>query len=541
MLTRSIYLATLLSTFGCGPTPAAPNPGLGAPKGDTPVNGDSTDSDGSLPTGSAPACGTDADQMGCACSQKDQSRSCFTGDSARRATSGCSDGTQTCVLNGEFLAWSACSGDVIVCGECSPGASRSCYSGAVATAGVGVCQSGEQTCGDDALFGACSGDVEPAAEICGDELDNDCDGSTDCDDSDCGGSPGYIWSHGSCVPPYYVQDFQPTTFDVAHDGSAIAVGSSSGAILAHCFDSQGITSKGTFTVANYDASKYTTLFGVDVAMAADSKQIAITWNFGDFPNADLDWQTWVAFYDASCNPVGSPHLLDPSAIVGINRYASVQMSNDGQSAFIYEAQSQNAYRVILYAPSGSFKKAITIGAGLCENGALGRALGIRRNSGDVVAACENGSGVKYYQRFDSIGAPLDASMVVAHQIDSLSSIWSLWFLLGYNDDGYLAFASEVDYTHSEAWKISFYSPAMSVLATTGLVGGNDPAPDNDRILVKSNGDFITSLHESGTTQISEYSASGAMVSMANGPGNILRIDGADHLYQIGNLRLVRFQ
>jgi Notch-like protein len=54
---------------------------------------------------------------------------------------------------------------------------QACYSGAPGTQGVGPCRGGAQTC-DNGRYGACVGEVVPAAEIC-DGQDNNCDGRAD--------------------------------------------------------------------------------------------------------------------------------------------------------------------------------------------------------------------------------------------------------------------------------------------------------------------------------------------------------------------------
>jgi hypothetical protein len=57
---------------------------------------------------------------------------------------------------------------------------QSCYTGPDGTEGVGVCQGGTQTCSNGS-FGACSGEVTPSAEVCGNTIDEDCDGvAADC-------------------------------------------------------------------------------------------------------------------------------------------------------------------------------------------------------------------------------------------------------------------------------------------------------------------------------------------------------------------------
>jgi hypothetical protein len=61
--------------------------------------------------------------------------------------------------------------------ECVNGSAQGCYTGAAATANVGACHGGMQTC-SLGHWGACAGEVTPAAETC-DGLDNDCNGQVD--------------------------------------------------------------------------------------------------------------------------------------------------------------------------------------------------------------------------------------------------------------------------------------------------------------------------------------------------------------------------
>jgi hypothetical protein len=62
---------------------------------------------------------------------------------------------------------------------CAPFAIQNCYDGPLPTNGVGLCHSGTQTCNADGTsLSPCQGAVTPVPEIC-DDLDNDCNGSTD--------------------------------------------------------------------------------------------------------------------------------------------------------------------------------------------------------------------------------------------------------------------------------------------------------------------------------------------------------------------------
>lgn len=56
--------------------------------------------------------------------------------------------------------------------------SRSCYGGASGTENVGRCRAGTQSCGVG-VWGVCLGAVLPVAEICGNGVDEDCDGAAD--------------------------------------------------------------------------------------------------------------------------------------------------------------------------------------------------------------------------------------------------------------------------------------------------------------------------------------------------------------------------
>ncbi|MBI3377424.1 MAG: RHS repeat protein [Nitrospirae bacterium] len=64
------------------------------------------------------------------------------------------------------------------CPTCTNGQTISCYTGTGGTQGIGECKSGTQTC-VNGQWGACTGEVLPATEVCGDNMDNNCDGQVD--------------------------------------------------------------------------------------------------------------------------------------------------------------------------------------------------------------------------------------------------------------------------------------------------------------------------------------------------------------------------
>ena len=112
---------------------------------------------------------------------------------------------------------------------CRPPTNQPCYTGAPQTSGVGACRAGLHDCELQAgawLWGVCRGEIRPVAEICGNGVDDDCDGVTDngckpgcvpspeiCDgiDNDCNGATdeGVRNGCGGC---------EPVTAEICGDG-----------------------------------------------------------------------------------------------------------------------------------------------------------------------------------------------------------------------------------------------------------------------------------------------------------------------------------
>jgi len=67
-------------------------------------------------------------------------------------------------------------------GPCDPGDTMTCYTGQDGTKGVGPCKPGKATCEASGMWGACAGEVVPAAETCTDGVDNNCNGAVDEDE-----------------------------------------------------------------------------------------------------------------------------------------------------------------------------------------------------------------------------------------------------------------------------------------------------------------------------------------------------------------------
>jgi hypothetical protein len=111
-------------------------------------------------------------------------------------TSVCSPGYADC--NG--LALDGCEHNVLqdeAC-VCAPGETKPCYSGGPGTLGVGPCHAGTQVCTVDGLgWSVCQGQTPPSGEICGNGVDEDCNGIVD-DIADLD-SDGWTVCDGDCI------------------------------------------------------------------------------------------------------------------------------------------------------------------------------------------------------------------------------------------------------------------------------------------------------------------------------------------------------
>ncbi len=105
--------------------------------------------------------------------------------------------------------------------SCSPGQTAPCYTGPAQTEGVGICRAGEQTCAADGTWGICLGEVLPASETCGNDIDENCNGTADEDADDdndgwgaCSGDCCDTVS-GACSDPQLVN---PGAYEVDDNG-----------------------------------------------------------------------------------------------------------------------------------------------------------------------------------------------------------------------------------------------------------------------------------------------------------------------------------
>ena len=147
-------------------------------------------------------CETSTAGGGCACTPG-ATEPCYSGPDGTEGVGPCVGGTRTCNANG--TAWGACEGEVIPASDsclnsidddcdgvvnngypnataclCLPGETQACYTGPAGTEGVGTCVGGLRTCLDAGTgYTLCEGEVTPAAEVCANGSDEDCNGTPD--------------------------------------------------------------------------------------------------------------------------------------------------------------------------------------------------------------------------------------------------------------------------------------------------------------------------------------------------------------------------
>lgn len=150
-----------------------------------------------------------------------EEEACYEGPPGTEGVGICDGGIRVCKVDG--LSWTACLEQVLPVAEtclapgdedcdgetneegegclCVPNEVTPCYTGPVGTEGVGTCLGGFRTCDPFGRSpGECVGEVIPALDVCGDGLDDDCNGVAD--DGWAQGAQLCVCTPGAVLPCY---------------------------------------------------------------------------------------------------------------------------------------------------------------------------------------------------------------------------------------------------------------------------------------------------------------------------------------------------
>ncbi|HEX6241847.1 MAG TPA: MopE-related protein, partial [Polyangiales bacterium] len=247
-----------------------------------------------------------------------------------------------------------------------------------------TCSEGTVQCSGGAL--ACNDDSGDASEVC-DGLDNDCDGSVD----------------ETCQKA----DFHVLDFAVDGAGASVAAGTVANQVRMMCFGPDGAIVRSAFDVAGPEQNDHSILF-VAVARARDAGNIAVAFTYRKSTN----WFNYIAFFDRECQLVAGRQVLDSDLPNGggLNRRATLTMTDDGRTYVLYEHEAQLKFRALAFNTAGARTLAVTLTRPTeCAGDGRPAVLALNAHSGDFAVVCE-ASSERRFRRFSASGAPLDEAM-----------------------------------------------------------------------------------------------------------------------------------
>ncbi|MEM1029637.1 MAG: hypothetical protein AAGN82_04765 [Myxococcota bacterium] len=286
------------------------------------------------------------------CPSVGDEEACYDGPPATEGTGRCRAGIRRCTDAG----WSACSDQTqpeaedCINGEdddcdgavddddsecaCEPGVAADCYGGPDGTLGVGICRRGRRDCATpDAV---CTGEVTPVLEACGNERDDDCDGSVD---EGCA-------THSACFPTSPAGEFPR---DVAsRDDDVVVTGMYFGAFAPGSAVPLNHFGLGDIFVAGYapdtthrwsrgfGGTETDSAYGVDIAFNRDvlvAGSYRSSWAFAGTTLPSASSERMAVFI---LNDTGSPlRVLQPSsADPGPSRALAVHAAGDFDETYV---------------------------------------------------------------------------------------------------------------------------------------------------------------------------------------------------------------
>ena len=406
-----------------------------------------------------------------------------TDDSCDPATGECtfSPNAAPCDDNNNCTVGDACAG-----GSCAAGTGPDCDDQNPCTADS--CSGGQ--CQHTAMAGPC-------------DDGNPCTSGTQCTGGACG-CPG-------AAPETTKLTFSVEDFDVADDGSLVAVGRSGKQIWAACYAPGMALKKAGFMVHDNGEAA---VARVHVSMADVSHHFVVMARMHQVPDDNITNSVAMRMYGPDCEPITDLiWMLEESG----DEYFDLELTDDGHGALVYKGKvgDTNGRWMRYIDPTGA-----AVGTPLkwegpnCNNGIH---VAVNKKSGGGVATCTSHQSTPvYYQRFSAEPAWLDASAVPVAGSEGGASSWYDSHIVGVNDDSRFM-VLWTDYKNMKQ-HANFYGP-------DGALGAQIDVADTQKALFDTyrsrnvkvqtpGGDFVvpypvanSSTHEF----LDRYTATGALV------------------------------
>jgi hypothetical protein len=391
---------------------------------------------------------------------------------------------------------------------CKPSSTRSCYNGGHSARTP--CKTGKQTCNSTGTaWGACAGEVIPKLEICGNKIDDDCDGQTDeeCSVSTSIDLPGF------------------TDYDVSSNGGVFSVHWSGTSLLGQCFKSDGKLVKGPILlVSQGQYVRYPT-----VHTSQNGSYTIVTWQQSvstSFPYHVV----YSRIFDSNCNPV-SRTIRWPQGKTNDVRF-DVAIDNAGNAYLAWRDNTRRLHLSMVDKAGNFLASRIAVeptNTSYCK-GTYQFQVAVNPLTGDGVITCQQFYTQPITYRLFRLRtkAMSNTGMTIFSQTQNRNSSYSASHLTMMNSKGVFVLLWQ-NYTQ-RTFQAAFYSTSFLTGATTKLlknvtVGSNmifnydaftrssfDTLP---RIAMNGDNFILRDGGRSGNTVVwYEYNTSGSVVRKA---------------------------
>ena len=264
---------------------------------------------------------------------------------------------------------------------CKPSSTRVCYRGGYTTRGIRTpCKTGTQTCAKDGLsWGECLGDRIPQMEQCGNRVDDDCNGKID-DRCNIPGVKTY---------PYSLYDY-----DVAKDGSTVAIYNTLTTIMGTCLKPDGSVRKLNFMISKY-LDKYNS---PRLKMNHKTGSFLVYWKEGN-STAAQDFKWLIRVFDKDCKPVAQ--AFSP---FGTQKLSDIAIDIGGNGHFAVVGNTVKLPPTLRFFDDKGKQvgtgQSIDPKAQYCQLKLNGLQLSLNPKTGAGVISCQNAKKQIYYLLFD---------------------------------------------------------------------------------------------------------------------------------------------